>query len=312
MVVFFRHGKKSYLNGKTPPKLGLSPWDPPIVHPELVVESAKTLPLITRMIVSPYLRCRQTATLILNTLKQRYGNNIQVIYEPLIREYLGQWGHRNVYVDKETLDLMQGTKLVETVHEYQMRADEFYLKYELKETDCVVTHSMLVAHLTRKFYNGKIDLHQGKCVILTTPCYLIFNAENFLKNWKDQIGEIDSDFALRDLKKNGMIYLSDSNFTYESPELSYSYVKRVTKEKDIIINLQEKYGKTKNITIFKIFDDGDLDDICFKVIKAFKMFEYELVDELKSIMSFTIRDRVMNVDEESGEESEDDLLDSEQ
>ena len=236
MVVFFRHGVKLHSNGKSVQGIASSPWDPPIIRPEVVEESAEKLPFIKRMFVSPFLRCRQTAYIIRNVLQEKQGNVIEFIIDPRIREFLGVWKSHGLYVEKETQKLVGNRQLVETTDAYINRVVDFYTSMKLTDTDCVVTHNMYVELISERYYGRKLQLHQGKFVELTKPYYVMFKGHSIHK-------ALLEDFQQR------VIFYSDDDFTYASHEMDHSHY---LDEEFNTYHCLKEFNKFQNVVIYRV------------------------------------------------------------
>lgn len=97
-MLYIRHGQKAYNNGASTD----FSLDPPLT--ESGRESCKTkfLYLIekygipTKIISSPYLRARETAQIASDMIFQVTNKIIEISYDPLIGEYLGNQRHKDI------------------------------------------------------------------------------------------------------------------------------------------------------------------------------------------------------------------------
>lgn len=155
MTFALRHCEKLHKNGGRVPGIPSCPWDPPLVRPhhDFYLKSlVRTLPQVRRIISSPFLRCRQTVNLVVKYLHEFYGNyHIDIIYDPLLREFLGNWKGKRIYVEPETERYMNGCALVELdgVESVRKRMKEFKSKYILTDSDCIVSHQLCIKELAR-------------------------------------------------------------------------------------------------------------------------------------------------------------------
>ena len=130
MKVLIRHAEKSYYNGK-PNNISDHKHDPPLTEKGILDVINKTSTLIqtyglpTKIITSPFLRCRQTAILLrltcLEYIKNQkiQHNDIEICIDPIFSEYLGNH-------NQDTLDLNSETGKYEIPH------PENWITFELR------------------------------------------------------------------------------------------------------------------------------------------------------------------------------------
>nr|WIL03093.1 phosphoglycerate mutase [Cedratvirus borely] len=92
MRIYIRHAEKEHVNGSEGAE---HPFDPSLTEEgmekcsEVADELYKTFGMPTLIIVSPFLRTRQTATVIRSRLLQLSGQEVQMVCENKVGEYLG-------------------------------------------------------------------------------------------------------------------------------------------------------------------------------------------------------------------------------
>jgi len=154
MAVLMRHATKKWENNKKPKYYEGFGCDPPIMSEEEVLEALKKLPEIDTLVVSPFLRARQTADVIAQARKIT-----KIIYDPDLREYLGNQKGKTVRVDNSTFNKCRGEKLLETWDEFSARCSRLKeKKYFFDEKTCVVGHSLTFSLLTRELVGENIEL----------------------------------------------------------------------------------------------------------------------------------------------------------
>lgn len=237
MPYFFRHSVKLHKNGGHEPGIPSCPWDPPLkrpMHDDYLRSVVKTLPQIKRMIVSPFLRCRQTANLLIKYLHDLHGTyKIEVIYEPLLREFLGNWRGKQISVEPETAHYLYGHQLTEpNIESVRRRMVQFNDKYLLTDEDCVVAHQLCIKELARTCYRQNIEINSPGFVYLTHIYQYIFVFTRY-----------------------DNLYLKLQELEYTLPLLQELGLKSL-RDKTIFIG-DEQY-KTQSEFSFMIFENRDL------------------------------------------------------
>lgn len=146
-----RHGKKAWDNGKAPLhyKLG-SPWDPPLASDSEIYDAIEQIEQqahqnpgrkIKKIYTSPYLRCRQTAIILAKEL-----GVTDIIVDPDLREFLGNWRKTRVVFDTDTWKYIKGLDVnLETKPQFINRSLSILDKdYWFEDDAIIVTHSFLI------------------------------------------------------------------------------------------------------------------------------------------------------------------------
>lgn len=159
-VYWIRHAEKAYKNGR-----GTPPHDPPLVDTETPIV-LKNVEEPSYMILSPYLRTRQTAQRLVNGL----GKPVRVESSADIAEYLGHWSTMNV--EESTLDicpLLPPPR--ETMHQLRMRCKSHIsslrrvLEHDPSVVVWVITHGIVIDTVKSIFgeLNGVTE-QNGECL----------------------------------------------------------------------------------------------------------------------------------------------------
>lgn len=238
MPYFFRHSLKLHKNGKRVEGIPSCPWDPPLQNPnhdDYLLKTVQTLPKIKRIIVSPFLRCRQTADLLKKYLFEFHGNsNIEIVYEPLLREFLGNWKNSKIYVDQGTAFHMRGSELAEnSIHDLHRRMIEFDEKYSLTDEDCVVSHNLCITILARTCY--------GMSVTLSSPGFV--NMSHIYQHCLNFASE-----------KYDTLYLQLQSIKYTQPILQELGLKTLQDRTVFIGNEKDRLQGPYNFMIFRTTD----------------------------------------------------------
>ena len=163
VIVFFRHGEKKWTNGYKSKNLDEYPHDPPLKPvQELLTENLQQLVhsgfIPTKIHSSPYLRCKQTASVIQEEYRKK-GIEVSVIYEPILREYLGH--HTMAKIPQELVKFLNEVKIIETFEEFNQRIEEIKQQGWYKDNILVVTHGLVIKTLTKLDHN----VRQGECIV---------------------------------------------------------------------------------------------------------------------------------------------------
>ena len=164
MAVLMRHATKKWNNNKKPKNCVGEGCDPPIIGEEEVLRALEKLPKINTLVVSPFLRTRQTAEII-----ARERNITRIIYDPDLREYLGNQKGKPVRLDNFTFEKLQGKKIIESWDEFYERCIRLKSKgYWNSPTTCVIGHSLTFSVITKELTGKSIELDPGDFFILPT------------------------------------------------------------------------------------------------------------------------------------------------
>lgn len=168
MYIWIRHAQKEYSNGKGPS--GSKQHDSPIVsnfNTVLDIEDV-TKNIIDKhdlpdmIIVSPFLRTRQTAECIIDYIEENFKKKIDVVIDEDIHEYLGFYrpklNEQFPDITNETSDLMN-KKLAfgETQNELLLRVTKHLQKtLQIKDKKVwIVTHGIVMSKIYEFLYNNK-------------------------------------------------------------------------------------------------------------------------------------------------------------
>lgn len=168
MYIWIRHAQKEYSNGKGPN--GAKQHDSPIVsnfNTVLDIEDV-TKNIIDKhdlpdmIIVSPFLRTRQTAECIIDYIEENFKKKIDMVIDEDIHEYLGFYrpklNEQFPDITNETIDLMN-KKLAfgETQNELLLRVTKHLQKIlQIKDKKVwVVTHGIVMSKIYEFLYNNK-------------------------------------------------------------------------------------------------------------------------------------------------------------
>jgi broad specificity phosphatase PhoE len=150
-----RHGEKRWENGKKPISVMGYDHDPPLARYdeiEAIIPRLEKLN-ITKVIASPFLRCRQTADYVSRRLGiQDYTTDNR------LREYLGNWGNRpdrRVELDPRTYNLIhQDDQTIETFKIFLNRIESIIPM--LKSGVLLITHNMVIRFLREEVMKKKV------------------------------------------------------------------------------------------------------------------------------------------------------------
>jgi broad specificity phosphatase PhoE len=151
-IIWVRHAEKSYNNGKAP--RGEKQHDPGIrndIHPinSLVDELVEKHGPPDKIIISPFLRTRQTANVIKKRLQIRHNKIPSIETNTLIREYLGFCRDKNSYadIDSETEKYLGGPiKIEESIDSLHYRVKSHIDSLSTIEDNIwVITHGIVMS-----------------------------------------------------------------------------------------------------------------------------------------------------------------------
>jgi broad specificity phosphatase PhoE len=168
-TVWIRHAEKMYNNGF--PVNGGKKHDPGIIVDKdvflhvgmLVDELVITWGKPDRIIVSPFLRTRQTCSLICNSLAEKYKVSPKIEYDTDIGEYLGFCKSNQLNeiadVENETRSLYSfPIKLRESLQDLNKRVYQHIKRiFTLEENIWVVTHGIVISRVYSNLYNAKLE-----------------------------------------------------------------------------------------------------------------------------------------------------------
>lgn len=146
MYLFIRHAEKSHRNGH-PSQQGQYGYDP-VITPEGMVRAQQLGRRLvqkygkpTRVVLSPYLRTRQTVFAMLSSLPKDEWPPLEV--DVAISEYLGNHRHRPIDLDPQTY--YYRPPLLETFDELRHRVKMFVTQLP-KYNGCVwfITHGLII------------------------------------------------------------------------------------------------------------------------------------------------------------------------
>ncbi len=182
VVIWIRHAEKLYNNGKAFNRG--KQHDSPLKIEHDLSEQIEWLAtkLISytgppkKIIISPFLRTRQTAKIIMDFVKVGF----EVIYSNDIMEYLGFCHSRNGYADlePETLSKMKKTQLLlgETIEDLESRISHHISEVKKNEENVwIITHGFVI----NKIY----EIIEGKELRRVEPLeYLVLNDDKVIFN----------------------------------------------------------------------------------------------------------------------------------
>jgi len=180
-IPFIRHGQKLWNNGRKPNWMKGYSHDPPLnmvckkdIQTTSLQIVAEHIP--TEIISSPFLRCRQTAILIHESLNGR-GIKVPVIVDSDLGEYLGNWkigtsGHSRqidpiVDISPETLAYIHEQDRVETMPQFEERMSRILTKNWAQKSVWVVTHGLVISTLNKLSKSNLIEIpsEAGWCLL---------------------------------------------------------------------------------------------------------------------------------------------------
>ncbi len=144
MHIYFRHSEKEYENGK-----GVPAHDPHLTKngQELVFKTLNDLKLKSpdMIITSPYIRTRETASLIKNYYMSN-NNNIEIYIDINLGEYLG-----NQYMEIEIDDITKkyGIVMDKNLNDLKKRIEDHYNYYKKFKNKNIwfITHGIFLYFL---------------------------------------------------------------------------------------------------------------------------------------------------------------------
>lgn len=161
--VWIRHAEKLYNNGR-PVGQGKS-YDPGIIDNiatrnkvyNLVEKLVKRLGVPEKIIVSPFLRTRQTAELIISYMNQKYRWTPAIEYSDDISEYLGFCKNKDSLIDLEedtSKHISRSSLLNESITSLTNRVDKHIFHLHKNEKNVwVITHGIVMSKIFN-FYNS--------------------------------------------------------------------------------------------------------------------------------------------------------------
>lgn len=145
-MLYIRHAQKAYSNGNSE----LYPLDPSLTDKGRFDAKIRFRYLLKKfgvpykIITSPYLRTRETAQIARDLILNEYNISIEIIYEPLIGEYLG---HQKVikeeFLRPETL-ILKPILLKESWNEFIDRIKNFI---NFSTDGWYITHGVVIKTL---------------------------------------------------------------------------------------------------------------------------------------------------------------------
>lgn len=168
MIIWIRHAEKLYANGKN--SNGFLQHDSPIKYDKITEELIYNLVenlvlkfgLPDKIICSPFLRTRQTSSIINNILFKKYNINLEVEISTDIGEFLGycKCPDRNAIADID-LDTRRyydkDVRLNETIDQVKYRAKKHISKIieDTGKNIWIITHGILISKICEILYNDE-------------------------------------------------------------------------------------------------------------------------------------------------------------
>lgn len=159
--IWIRHSEKLYNNGKANGRgrqhdsgiknSWLSEREISILCKKLVYKYK----LPDKLIVSPFLRARQTANLFLESLQNEYNHIPKIEYSTDISEYLGFCKEEKLDLEPDTLEYFKEPyKKKESMYDLESRISK-HIKYinNSKENIWIITHGLIMTKI-RYFYKA--------------------------------------------------------------------------------------------------------------------------------------------------------------
>jgi broad specificity phosphatase PhoE len=162
MLVFIRHGEKSYNNSQVGIPEESFKHDPPLTEDGYIASRDKGIQLLDEfgipdyIIISPYERCRQTADSILKGLasKDVPVENIKIYVDTTVSEYLGNHPTENLHVTSKTSEF--NPPHPETFSMFCKRVNrcyEFLTSNYIGKKVWIITHGLVMSRIYRLAHN---------------------------------------------------------------------------------------------------------------------------------------------------------------
>lgn len=159
---FIRHSIKSYKNNKS----SEYSLDPPLTDEGETFAHTKFQTLIdtygipTKIISSPYLRVRQTASILQKILKNNYDIDIEIIYEPLIGEFFTSDKYNVEYINENLRASTLEHHLIypESWQQYTSRIRKFknnLMNILPNENIWIITHGVVISSMAHVLFSEK-------------------------------------------------------------------------------------------------------------------------------------------------------------
>jgi broad specificity phosphatase PhoE len=163
--VWIRHAEKVYNNGKSYGRgsqhdspIELNMWLEGKIH-RLCDDLCEKIGVPEYVVVSPFLRTRQTAALILDYLKTKYNCTPTIEYSNDVSEYLGYCKGEYADVETETSQIYGGPiKIQENVNELDSRIENHLVSMKnKKKSTWVITHGMIISRVYTMLEGESLD-----------------------------------------------------------------------------------------------------------------------------------------------------------
>lgn len=157
-IIWIRHAEKLYNNGR--PLYGGKAHDSPLrMDSSLYTQvSSKFMELISiygmpnKIYCSPFLRTRETASIILDLLNTFYLKKFSIENCNEVSEYLGFCKNKNLSLEDETLKLHPNITMNESLEDLEKR-----VKLHIEKMSCengvvwVITHGLVINYIQKYF-----------------------------------------------------------------------------------------------------------------------------------------------------------------
>lgn len=159
-MLYIRHSYKAYSNGKS----NEYSLDPGLTDEGKKIAIQKFQQLLTeyespsKIISSPYLRARETARIAHDVILEIKGKSVEILYDPLIGEYLGHHKNKDIQQCLRPETLIHNPTPPESWIEYSKRVRNHI---DTKPSDCwVITHGIVIQSIS--YFNGNKVPHPSE------------------------------------------------------------------------------------------------------------------------------------------------------